>query len=417
MNIVGMEQEVQLLINEKLAKIILNNSYIDKYKSHWDGSGKLTIKGKMHQYILGISNRYKYPNIINYNKYNPDELLIHVTNLSRVKESTYNQLLGMFNPILKITEIDKLKKTISESNKFYYPSNYHAWNYKTEELYKKIINEAELSIELLEEIKKNKSESFLTEGNFSLEEKNKLNITFTQFPEERTFYIKSNCFNIKKYTKHYHQNELIELIKENIEKKYGDKLYSFLKIEKERFYNFRSILNIIDNYISSYYEGKDLKEFYEETGIDKDEYYKICMKIFKFWVYNIFCDKKTCILESGKLMSDLIEYMDNKINNKTRKLKMVIDVSHDFTVGPMQVFMHETFDVNYSVCHYSCNIYFELHKEKNNNKKVIYFVKYLVDDELKLYINYELFKKSVLSKLWTEEEKDDFCNGNIFKVL
>ena len=34
------------------------------------------------------------------------------------------------------------------------------------------------------------------------------------------------------------------------------------------------------------------------------------MEIFKFWVYNIFCDK-------GKLMSDLIEYMDNKINNKT----------------------------------------------------------------------------------------------------
>ena len=50
-------------------------------------------------------------------------------------------------------------------------------------------------------------------------------------------------------------------------------------------------------------------------------------------------------------------------------------------------------------------------------KIIIYFEKYLVDDELKLYINYELFKKSVLSKLWTEEEKDDFYNGNIFKVL
>ena len=60
----------------------------------------------------------------------------------------------MFNPILKITEIDKFKKTISETNKFYYPSNYNTWNYKTEELYKKIINEAELSIKLLEEIKK-----------------------------------------------------------------------------------------------------------------------------------------------------------------------------------------------------------------------------------------------------------------------
>ena len=54
------------IINKREAR--QNNSYIDKYKSHWDGSGKLTIKGKMQQYILGISNRYKYPNIIKYNK-------------------------------------------------------------------------------------------------------------------------------------------------------------------------------------------------------------------------------------------------------------------------------------------------------------------------------------------------------------
>jgi hypothetical protein len=57
----------------------------DEFGSLWDGDGILTLKGKMQHYILGINNRYKYPNLINYTKYNSEELLIHVTNVSRVK--------------------------------------------------------------------------------------------------------------------------------------------------------------------------------------------------------------------------------------------------------------------------------------------------------------------------------------------
>ena len=73
-------------------------------------------------------------------------------------------------------------------------------------------------------------------------------------------------------------------------------------------------------------------------------------------------------------MEDLIEYMDNKINNKTNKLKMFINVGHDFTVCPIQYFMHEAFYVEYSICDFSCNIYFELHKEKDyNQKRYIYY--------------------------------------------
>ena len=401
--------------------ILYDDSFIDQYKSSWKGNGELTTKGKIQQYIIGISNRYKYPNIINYNNFNPDELLIHVTNTSRAQESAYIQLLAMFNPILKISDIDKLEETISESKKFYYPPNYNAWNYKTDNLYKKIINEAELSIKLLEDININKSESFLTGGKFDLEErnkKNKMNIKYSLFDEKRTFFIIFNCSNHENYMMHNYHNKFIELIKEKIVNKYGNKLQSFFKYENnEKFYDFHNAIVLIDNFMSNYYEGKDLKEFHEETGIDKDEYYKICVKLYEWWIYHFFCDKKTCILESGKLMEDLIDYLENKINNRTSKLNMVIDVGHDYTVGPMQVFMHEAFDVDYSVCLFSCNIYFELHKDIDNNKKEIYFVRYIVDDELRLNINYDSFKKNVLSKIWTEKEKDDFCNGNIYKIL
>ena len=40
----------------------------------------------------------------------------------------------------------------------------------------------------------------------------------------------------------------------------------------------------------------------------------------------------------------------------TNKLKMIIDLGHDVTVGPMQLFMHETFNTNFTTCFFSCNI-------------------------------------------------------------
>jgi hypothetical protein len=53
---------------------------------------------------------------------------------------------------------------------------------------------------------------------------------------------------------------------------------------------------------------------------------------------------------------------------------------------------------------------------KNDNMGSVR-VHYYVDDELRLNIDYELFKKKIISKFWTEKEKDEFCNGNILKVL
>ena len=69
-------------------------------------------------------------------------------------------------------------------------------------------------------------------------------------------------------------------------------------------------------------------------------------------------------------MEDLIGYIENKINNKTT-LKMVIDLGHDVTVEPMQVFMHKAFDIEYTVCNFACNLFFELYKKNKIRKKNI----------------------------------------------
>jgi len=105
---------------------IVNNSFYDDFNIPWEGNGDLTLKGKIQHYILGIRNRYKYPNLINFTEFNPSKLLIHVANKSRVIISAYYQLLGMFNPVIELSKNDSILIN-NISNKFYYPPNYFIW--------------------------------------------------------------------------------------------------------------------------------------------------------------------------------------------------------------------------------------------------------------------------------------------------
>lgn len=399
-----------------------NKTFYDEYSIHWDGDGELTLKGKMQHYILGIRNRYKYPNLFNYSNYiyNPEEILIHTTDSRRVKESAYNQLLGMFNPVIKnIDNNTTLITKISEDKKFYYPPNKEVWKYKTKKKYYQIINEAELSIKLIEEKNAN-SKSFLTEGIFNLSEINEekgTNLTFNSYEKNRTFF-KRTCLNHEKYINYYQRKNYQKVVKGMIEKKYGSKLQNFFEYQKKEWlYSIHRSFSIIDHFISNYEEGKNLNYFLNSTNINKDEFYKVCKKVYDYWLFHIFCDKKSCVMESSNLMEDLITYMDKKIKDENYKIKMVLDFGHDVTVGPMQLFMYQAFNVDYTVCSFSCNIFFELTKKEYKDNKSKFYVKYLVDDDLRLNIPYNEFKKKVLENIWTTKQKDEFCRGNIIKVL
>ena len=64
------------------------------------------------------------------------------------------------------------------------------------------------------------------------------------------------------------------MIKENLEDKYGKELQSFFKYENKEFlYNYHNSIIYIDNYLANYFDNKNLKEFFEKTGIDKEDYY------------------------------------------------------------------------------------------------------------------------------------------------
>ena len=378
----------------------------DEYRIHWDGDGELTLKGKMQHYILGIRNRFKYPNLLNYTELNPNEILIHTTNSTRVKESAYNQLQGMFTPLItNFSNLSKISK-MTKSKKFFYPPNYNVWKYKTTSKYKKIINEAELSIQLAERMK-----------NDAFNHTNNIDIKLIPFSKNRTFF-KKGCLNHKKYINYNHRKNYKKIIKGFLEKKYGQQLQNFFGYQKKKWlYHIHRSFSIVDHYIVNYEEGRDLSYFLNSTGINKDEFYKSCKIVYEWWLFHIYCDKKTCVMESSKLMEDLIKYMDNKINNKTNELKMLIDFGEDVTVGPMQIFMYKAFDVDYTVCNFACNIFFELHKKLKKDNQERYFVRYYVDDDLRLNINYNEFKRTVLNNIWSQKDKDNFCRGSIMKVL
>ena len=314
-----------------------------------------------------------------------------------------------------------LNKKNVKIKKIFYPPNYNVWKYKTTSKYKYLINEAELSIQLAEKLNNDlNSNSFLTQGKFNLNEeniKNNINITFEKYSNNRTFF-KRGCSNHAKYINYNHRKNYQKIIKGLLEKKYGNELQKFFEYDKKEWlYGIHHSFSIIDHYIVNYQEGIDMHYFLNYTKINKDDFYKSCKKVYEWWLFHIFSDKKTCVMESSKLMEDLLVYMDNKINNQTNELKMVIDFGHDVTVAPMQLFMYKAFDVDYTVCFFACNIYFELHKKINRDKKENYYVRYYVDDDLRLNIIYDDFKKNVLNNIWSEKDKDEFCRGNIIKVL
>ena len=395
-----------------------NKTLIDEYGIQWDGDGELTTKGKMQHYILGIRNRIKYPDLLNYKKYEPGTLLVHVTNSNRVQESIYNQLNGMFNPITKFTNKQRKKVHIipNDTKKFYFPPNYKEWYNQSKKFdNNKLLTEVEYTLNfLLNNVSSGKNDTFLTKANFNITLNNELNVNFTPYSKGRTF-LKRNCSNHVPYIAINQKPKYKKIIKNTLDKKYGNKLQKYFGYKNREFLiGVHHSFSVIDHFIVNYEEERDISDFLNSTNINKEEFYKQCKSLYKWWLLHIYCDSKTCVMESSKLMGDLINYMDSVIKNKSEPLKMVIDSGHDVTVAPMQLFMQKAFNIQATICGFSCNLYFELHKVEVINE---YFVKYLVDDVNKLQIKYSIFKEKVLQNIWTDKQIKDFCKGYKFKVL
>ena len=362
------------------------SNYIDQFGTKWEGDGELTTIGERLHTILGIQNRMKYSSLINFNKLDPKEIKIVSTNSIRVLKSLESQLHAMYIPGTGDYINTKDIEIAYPPGKKYLPEG---------------IDKEILSL-----------------GNSAvLNKTNVFPISF--FPTGKVF---PNEPDLCPYMTEYRKillkrtNESLFNFTKEFEKKFGNKLSEYLGRENnEWLYNYNSLIEVTDNYICNYDNGKNLTDFLKKTEFDKEEFHNYAKKIKEFYLFNLSSDELAGDLGASPHMVDLLDYMEKKVKNDSyysySAPKMVIQGGHDTTINLIQYFMYTAFQIPVKYVKFGAHIYFELYKDDIIKDK--FFVKYYYDGEMLLEKDYYEFKKSVSEVIWNEEKIKKFCfQGN-----
>jgi len=359
-----------------------DSNYTDQFGTKWEGDGELTSVGKRMHFVLGIHNRLKYSSLIDFSQLNPKEINIVSTDSIRTLKSLQAQLHGMFLP--------GTGENLTENELLYaYPPG-----------------KEYLSDDVHKEIENLKNEALI----------NRINIFPIRFFEAGKVFLNEpdNCPYITNYRIQLEQRmnkTLMEFMKE-FDNKFGDKLKEYLyRPNKDFIYTYGSLIDITDNYICNYDNGKNLSDFLNKTGFDKEEFHEYAIKVKMFYLFNLSSDQVSGTLGGTPHMRSVINYMDKKIKNENNvtysEPKMVIQGGHDTTVNAIQYFMYTAFGIPVQYVNFGSHIFFELHKDDNQDDK--YTVKYFYESKLLLEKEYNEFKEKVLETLWSEQKVHYFC--------
>ena len=361
------------------------SNYIDQFGTKWEGDGELTTIGERLHTILGIQNRMKYSSLINFNKLDPKEIKIISTNSIRVLKSLEAQLHAMYIPgtgdYINTQDIE-----------IAYPPGK---KYLPEGIDKEILSLGNSAV-------------FNRTNVFPIS----FFITGKVFPNEPDL-----CPYMTEYRKILlkRTNESLFNFTKEFEKKFGNKLSAYLGRENnEWLYNYNSLIEVTDNYICNYDNGKNLTDFLTKTEFDKEEFHNYAKKIKEFYLFNLSSDELAGDLGASPHMVDLLDYMEKKVKNDSyysySAPKMIIQGGHDTTINLIQYFMYTAFQIPVKYVKFGAHIYFELHKDDIIKDKFI--VKYYYDGEMLLEKDYYEFKKRVSEIIWNEEKIKKFCFQN-----
>jgi hypothetical protein len=355
----------------------------DEYKVRWDLDGELSAIGKRQHYFLGVRNRLRYKNLINFEKYNPMEILIHATDYNRTHQSINSELLGMYGNYKEENLTQKEKDEYEMvNNKYLKESN--------PELYDRINKE-------LDSI-----------GN-QVNGKSIPIFNIRRFKNGRIFLV-DHCTKLDQY-RDQKVGSTVRKLYDEFEEKYSEKFKNFFN-HPEYFRDYNKMKSITDHYVCDYDNKKDLRVF-TDNKIDKEEFLNFSKRFYGNFIFNWFIDEYTSGLESTHLMQDLLGYMDSRIKYKDKITykapKMVMDCGHDTTVGPIARYMSSAFNIPYhQYCEFACNVYYELYIDERKSSG--YSVSYLLDDELLIdRMDYNEFKDKLKSKFWNDTYMSEFC--------
>ena len=348
----------------------------DEYNVSWITDGELSQIGKRQHYLLGVRNRHKYKDLINFDHYNPMEILIHATDYNRTHQSINSELLGMFG--------NAKEERLNEKEKDYFMVN---TKYMEKDLLGKIEDELK------------KIDNQVNNNSLPL-------FNIRRFPPNRIFLV-DHCTKISQYRDEHVLPKVKEFYKE-FKRDYQEAFKQF--IDPSNFENYNRMKSITDHFICDYDNNKDLT-IVSEKGIDLKKFLDFSKRFYGSFIFDWFVDNFTCGLEETHLMQDLIGYMERRIKNKDKTTykapKMVMDCGHDTTVGPIARYMSSAFNVSYHpFCEFACNVYYELYEESDGK----YTVDYYLDDELLIdQMEFSKFKETMESKYWNDSYADEFC--------
>ena len=363
---------------------------LDLIGEKWDGIGELTPLGIRMLYLLGISTKKRYENFIS-NTYNPNEIYITSTNINRTIISVNSFLKGFYSNKTSVnlsnTQIGRSK--ILNSN------------------YSKLIN---LKIKDLE--------------NYSLEDG--VNIIpvhiFDRNKLEFGLYSTSNCPGIGKFRKKNINSKQIILINDDIIKytndTFGKYIFNFMNIS-DPLYLWKKNNNyyLADTFFSNYFDGRKMK-LVENSGINMNSFYQNSLNVtYIDTYYNVFGipSTETVYISVSPLLLNMLKYMELRINldkeNNSDKIisnspRFYIISGHDTSLAPIDIFMKSEFGIDFGMATYASNQIFELWKNRTTGK---YSVHYIYNFEEKGILDFEFFKKKLLSKLYNQEQIKRIC--------
>ena len=353
-----------------------NTQYLDAFGTQWEGASTLTNVGKREHYVLGIHNRLKYSSLINFTKYDYQEIKVYSTNTGRTVQSIQAELLAMYLP-------GTLPKLTKDQLKAAYPPFQN------------------LSLEVLDEISELNDSTII----------NDINVFPIQYSDPKKVQINepANCPYMKQYQEDLKTNSVtVKDFVSNFISKYGDKLKEVINITDKELNDFEYIETILaEEVLCNYYDGNKLTDFFSKTGFNESEFIQDNRLSKSIYTYNINLDEKTGIMSASPSMKEIINYMDNIINNKSQAPKMVMQGGHDTTISYIQYFMKHVFNIPIQYISFASNIYFELHKNKSESDK--FYIEYILDGVTKLIMDYPEFKTKVLDAVWSDEDINKFC--------
>ncbi len=359
---------------------IFENGY-DEYKINWGTDGELSPIGKKQHYYLGLRNKIKYNDFMNFSEYDPRKILIHATDYNRTHQSILSELYGMYEDLLE-PELNEKEKDYAMVNDIYMKdSNY--------ELYTKLKAVLE------------------TTGN-RVNNKSFPVFNVRKFPDKRIFLV-DDCLKLNNY-RHEKVGKKVREFYDEFDQKFGDVMTRFTGKSLEFFHLYDKMKSVTDHFICDYDNKKDLTPI-EREGLNLEEFYNYSKRFYGHFIFDYFVDEYTSGLEETHLMQDMLGYMDRRIKfhpTITYKApKMVMDCGHDTTVGPIARFMSTAFNIKYhKFCEFACNVYFELYKENDGS----YTIDYYLDDELLIKgMNYNEFSSTMKKHFWNDTYIDEFC--------